>query len=87
MHWSRRAQLVFAVHGLGKPSNGSLICAPFLEFKDIDEEGEARTGFVPVIEEGFVFFYNEDTNRLLARFRAWREGVLKMALNELINSL
>lgn len=87
MNWSRRARLVFAFHGIGKPFNGSLICAPFLEFRDTDEESQVRTAFVPVAEEGFVFFYNEDKDRLLARFAPWREGVLKVALKELTQNL
>jgi hypothetical protein len=87
MRWSRRGQLVFAIHGIGRPFNGSLICAPFLEFKDTDEEGQMRTALVPVTEEGFVFFYNEDRERLLSRFRPWRENVLKVALKELTQNL
>ncbi len=87
MRWSRRGQLVFTIHGIGKPFNGSLICAPFLEFRDTDEEGQIRTALVPVVEEGFVFFYNEDKDRLLSRFRPWRENVLRVALKELTQNL
>lgn len=87
MRWSRKAQLVFAIHGIGRPFNGSLICAPFLEFKDTDEDGQIRTALVPVAEEGFVFFYNESEGRLLSRFKPWREGVLKIALKELTQNL
>ncbi len=87
MNWSRRARLVFAFHGIGKPFNGSLICAPFIEFRDTDEESHVRTALVPVAEEGFVFFYNEAQDRLLARFTPWREGILKVALKELTQNL
>jgi fido (protein-threonine AMPylation protein) len=87
MNWSRRARLVFAFHGFGKPFNGSLICAPFLEFRDTDEESQVRFAFVPVAEEGFVFFYNEVMDRLLPRFVRWREAVLKVALTELTQNL
>jgi len=87
MNWSRRARLVFAFHGIGKPFNGSLICAPFMEFRDTDEESQIRSAFVPVAEDGFVFFYNEDETRLLSRFAPWREGVLKVALKELTQNL
>jgi len=87
MRWSRRGQLVFAIHGIGKPFNGSLICAPFLEFKDTDEEGQTHTALVPIAEEGFVFFYNEDQDRLMSRFRPWRENVLMVALKELRQNL
>lgn len=87
MRWSRFAQLVFAIHGIGKPFNGSLICAPFLEFKDTDDDGETRNTFVPMAEEGFVFFYNEREQGLLSRFVPWRENVLKVALSELTQNL
>ncbi len=87
MSWSRRARLIFAVHGIGHLFNGSLICAPFLEFRDMDEEGQMRSALVPVSDEGFVFFYNETRDRLLARFTPWREEVLKVALTELTQNL
>jgi len=87
MNWSRRARLVFAFHGIGKPFNGSLICAPFLEFMDTDEERQVRSALVPVTKEGFVFFYNETKDRLLARFRPWRQGVLTVAVTELKQNL
>ncbi len=70
-----------------KPFNGSLVCAPFLEFKDTDEEGQTRTALVPIAEDGFVFFYNEDKERLLSRFVPWRENVIKVALKELTQNL
>ena len=87
IHWSRSAQLVFSIHGLGKPFNGSLICAPFLNFKDTDEDGERRSTLVPIAEEGFVFFFTEDKKRLLSRFAPWRDNVLTVALTELTRNL
>lgn len=93
MHWSRRGQLVFAIHGIGRPFNGSLICAPFLEFRDYDDSDEERgerqsnSTLIPVAEEGFVFFYNEDRDRLLERFKPWRENVLKVVIRELTQNL
>jgi hypothetical protein len=87
MVWERRARLVFAFHGIGRPFNGSLICAPFLDFRDTDDEGQTRSTLVPVAEEGFVFFYNDTRDRLLSRFRPWREQVLKVALKELSQNL
>ena len=87
MRWSRRGRLVFAVHGIGKPFNGSLICAPFLEFKDTDDGNESRLTFVPVTNEGFVFFYNEEKKKLLSRFTPWREKILRIALKELEQNL
>ena len=89
MYWNshRHAKLVFAIHGVGRPFNGSLICAPFMEFKDSDEENGAQTRLVPVAEEGFVFFFNEEQEQLLSRFRPWRDDVLKVALKEIENNL
>ncbi|MHC8508832.1 MAG: Fic family protein [Rhodospirillales bacterium] len=86
MHWNRSAQIVFAVHGIGKPFNGSLICAPFMEFRDQDDD-EPRVSLAPLTEEGFVFFYNEDEKRMMKRFRVWRERVLKVAVKELKQNL
>ena len=87
MKWSsRQAQLVFTIHGLGKPFNGSLICAPFLEFRDKDDEG-TQTTFLPVSEQGFVFFYTETKSELLSRFQTWRENVLKIAVTQLTLNL
>lgn len=87
MNWSRRGQIVFTTHGIGRPFNGSLICAAFLEFKDTDEGGQTSSTLVPIAEDGFVFFYNENQARLLARFEIWRENMLKVALHELSQNL
>ena len=91
LRWSRRGQLVFAIHGIGKPFSGSLICAPFLEFRDYDdtddEERQSNTTLIPVDEDGFIFFYNEDKDRLLSRFTPWRENVLKVVIKELTQNL
>jgi hypothetical protein len=85
--WKRRARLVFAFHGIGRPFNGSLVCAPFFEFRDTDDEGHVDTEVVPIAEEAFVFFYNETEARALQRFRPWRERVLTVALRELSGNL
>lgn len=91
MRWSRSGKLVFAIHGIGKPFNGSLICAPFLEFRDYDDtdddDRQSNSTLIPVDEEGFIFFYNEDKDRLLARFTPWRENVLKVFIRELTQNL
>jgi hypothetical protein len=87
MVWERRARLVFSFHGIGRPFNGSLVCAPFLEFLDADDEGHVDTAVVPIAEEAFVFFYNETETRALERFRAWREHALTVAIRELSRNL
>lgn len=87
LFWYRRAKIVFAIHGIGRPFNGSLICAPFLDLRDIDEEEHVQSALVPLSDEGFVFFYNEDSAKLLARFIPWRERVLNVAIKELTRNL
>lgn len=87
MYWSRRARLVFPIHGIGKRFSGGLICAPFLEFKDIEEKGEPRVSLVPVSEDGFIFFQNEKTEQLKSRFDKWREEVLEVFILELSQNL
>jgi hypothetical protein len=46
-----------------------------------------QSALVPLSDEGFVFFYNEDSARLLARFNPWRERVLNVAIKELTRNL
>ena len=87
MRWERRARLVFAIHGIGRQFSGSLICAPFMEFRDNDEDSEIRSTLVPVTNEGFIFFYNETADMVLKRFQTWREQVLRIALDELTQNL
>ncbi|CAK0771407.1 cell filamentation protein [uncultured Gammaproteobacteria bacterium] len=87
MAWQRRAKLVFTFHGLGRPFSGSLVCAPFLEFIDEDEDRTKRTTLVPIAEEAFVFFYSEDEQAVIIRFEPWRERVLTIALQELSQNL
>ena len=87
MNWERRARLVFAIHGIGHQFSGSLICAPFLEIRDEDEDGDPRSTFVPVAEEGFIFFYNDTEDTARKRLQPWLENVLKVALNELTQNL
>jgi hypothetical protein len=87
LFWYRRAKIVFTIHGIGKPFNGSLICAPFLDLRDTDEEQHVQSMVTPLTDEGFVFFYNEDPERLLARLLPWRERVLNIAIKELTRNL
>ena len=88
LYWERRAKVVFAFHGIGHQFSGSLVCAPFLEFKDQDDENhETRASLFPLTDEPFVFFYNETLDRAKDRFEDWREKVLLVAINELKDSL
>ncbi len=83
MVWERRARLVFAFHGIGRPFSGSLVCAPFLEFRGVEGNEQTHSTVVPVSDEAFVFFYNETLGGVLERFRLWRDKVLTVALKEL----
>ena len=85
--WERRAHLVFAIHGVGHGFSGSLICAPFLEFRDKNDEDETQTTLAPVATEGFIFFHNDDPEAVLKRFAPWRDRVLQVALRELAENL
>ena len=89
MTWERRARLVFAIHGIGHGFTGSLICAPFLEIldEDEDEDGHRRSTLVPVAEEGFIFFYNDTEEAVLKRLQPWLENVLKITLKQLTENL
>ncbi len=87
LYWTRKAELVFAFHGIGKPFNGSLICAPFMNLRDTNEDGGIENTFIPLTEEGFIFFYNENSEKMLSRFAPWRDSVLKIALKEIGNHL
>ena len=87
MVWDRRARLVFAFHGIGRPFSGSLVCAPFLEFRDNEEEEQVHSTIMPVTDEAFVFFYNEPLEQTKQRFSNWREKVVAVALKQLGESL
>ena len=87
MTWERKARLVFAFHGIGRPFTGSLVCAPFFEFRDNDDESQPHFTIAPVTDEAFVFFYNESFNQILTRFETWREKVVVIALKELTDNL
>lgn len=87
MAWERRARLVFAFHGIGRPFSGSLVCAPYFEFRDNDEDSQVHSTIIPVAEEAFVFFYNESEEIVRERFRQWREKVIAVALKQLGESL
>jgi hypothetical protein len=87
VRWERRAKLVFAFHGIGRSFSGTLICAPFLEFRDRDDDEQVHSTLVPVADEGFLLFYSEAAGSVLERFRPWRETVLKVAIRELTDNL
>lgn len=84
--WDRKARLVFAFHGIGRPNSGSLVCAPFFEFRDSDDEQTLST-VVPVTDEAFVFFNNETLALVQQRFQPWRDNVIRVALKQLGESL
>jgi len=86
MAWERQAKLVIPFHGIGRPFSGSLICSPFLEFRDTD--GDAVNTIVkPVADEAFVFFYNETMEDVRKRFLPWLEQAIMIAIAELSRNI
>lgn len=79
----RLAQIVFSFHSLGRLFSGVLAVAGFLEFRDRGEEGESVPGEpLPVCVEVFQFSYGESTDQVEARFRAWLEDSVILALDQ-----
>lgn len=87
LHWTRSAKIVFTYHGMGVPFSGTMICAPFLEFRDKDENDQITYNLVPICLEGFVFFYNEEKLKLSERYKIWMDTCLSIAINEIIINL
>lgn len=89
MKWNnRRARLVFTFHGIGRPFTGSVVCAPFWELSDVDEDNKVIPSVLkPIAHELFVAFYNEEITRALERFRPWRDEVVKSAILELSRNI
>lgn len=83
MTWNREARLVFAFHAIGRPFSGSLTCAPFLEFRDQDEDRQVHSTVMPVTDEAFIFFFDETLERTKGRFAEWREKVVAVTLKQL----
>ena len=89
MYWTRRARLVFYIHGIGKHMNHeALVCSPFLDFKEIDKDNEDLWhDLIPVADDGFVFFKSEQPEQLKRRFSVWLDQVLSTFLIELSQNL
>lgn len=84
LQWTRQARLVFAVHGVGRSSSGALICSPFLQLRDVGEDGTATDSeMILVTDEGFLFFHDNSWAQVGPRFQSWRDKVVAVALNEL----
>jgi Fic family protein len=84
-YWERKAHLVYAFHGTGSDFTGALVCAPFLEFKDDDEDGSPRTTLFPVSEDLFVFHHTEPIELLRRRFEEWLNQSLMIAIKQFAN--
>jgi hypothetical protein len=78
--------LVFSFHGIGHEFSGALVCAPFLDFRDTDEDSQNRSTMIPVAEEPFIFFHNDDEGKLHSRFAVWLDQVLKVAISQFAES-
>ena len=86
MIWTRRANLVFTFHAIGYEFSGVLVCSPFLEFRDDEDDNETQTTLVPIATEPFDFYYNESEPNLRKRFEEWSDAVLIVALAEIQKS-
>lgn len=87
MYWQRSGRLVFTIHGIGRKFNGELICSPFLEFKDEEKDDGPKASMISVSEDGFIFFQNEQKEKLRIRFKKWMEDVLEVFILELSRNL
>lgn len=89
MKWTRRSNLVFTFHAIGYEFSGVLVCAPFLEFLDRDDEetSDSRRTLINVAREPFEFYHNEQQTNMIKRFDAWLEDVLTVTLTELQSNL
>ena len=87
MKWTRRANLVLTFHAIGYEFSGVLVCAPFLEFQDDEDETGSQRTLVNVASEPFEFFFSEDVNNIQKRFETWLEIVLTVSLAELQQNL
>lgn len=86
LYWQRKAHLVFTFHGIGQEFNGTLVCAPFLEFRDVDNDVQSHATLFPVAQEAFIFFHNEDPEKLRVRYGRWMEQSLEIAISQLSES-
>ncbi len=88
MYWSRRARLVFSIHGIGKrSSHEALVCSPFLDVTDYEKNHQTSSSLIPIAEDGFIFFKSENQEKLNDRFGEWCEEVLSVFLVELAQNL
>jgi Fic family protein len=85
--WSRRAQVVFTFHSIGGRFAGVLVVAPFLEFRDDEDDNDPRATLINLAQEPFTFFYNEESSKIERRFEDWLDDVLTTMLAELQQNL
>lgn len=80
---ARRAHFSFAIYGIGEQFGGRLVCTPSLYYSNPLALARPRHRWIPVCEEGFAFSHGEDDHAVLARWKLWREEMLKAYLVEL----
>jgi Fic family protein len=86
--WNKQAKAVFAFHGFGRPFKGNLLCAPFLEIKNVkDEESDDRGILVPLANEPFQFFFSDDLSETRTRFIDWSDKAIAVLIEELRRSI
>jgi len=86
MNWTHSARLVFSIHGIGKHINlEALMCSSFLYLNDANEE--ALKSYLPLTEDGFLFYRNEKPEQIKTRFLKWLDQVLSRFMIELSQNL
>lgn len=86
-YWERTAHLVFAFHGTGSEFTGAMVCAPFLDIRDDDVDGQHRSNLVPICDELFVFYHTESIESLRKRFHDWLNQSLMVAIKQFANEV
>ncbi len=85
--WTRKAKIVFPFHALGRPFSGSMVCAPFIEFRETSDSQDAQVNSTPIAKEAFVFHHSDKTEALATRFQPWLQLALNAAIAELARNL
>jgi Fic family protein len=80
---TRRAEILFSFHGIGRQSSGVLGCTAMFFTKDKTEDGETEiAGLTPLGGEPFEFTYTEDDADVRRRFTIWLDRMALLGMQE-----
>ena len=86
----QEASLLVSFHGVGRVFKGGMAASAFLEYRYEDEDGR-RVPQPPIVlsESPFLFFNTEADmeDLVVARFHAWLNPLINVALADLMNKL